>query len=153
MSIFSNLRSLLFKCLQLQGVRSVENRRSMLYRELRAKASTAPLDELLQSLVLLAGEVNDKEVEKWAKLELGGYLRENPEMNKDTVVPEYRTVVGLWHDRYGRPLVIDNPKLQFVNPYRLRNGVAELEQLSQENGPHTLLDPDRAELFQKELSV
>jgi uncharacterized protein (TIGR02391 family) len=134
-------------------VKSVENHASTLYRELRAKASTAPLSELLQSLVILAGEVNNKEVEKWAKLELGGYLRDNPEMNNDVVVPEYRTVVGLWHDRYGRPLVINNPKLQFVNSYRLRNGVAELEQLSQGDSPHTLLDPGHAELFRDELNV
>jgi hypothetical protein len=131
----------------------VENHQSTLYREVRAKASTAPLNELLQSLVLLAGEVKDKEVEKWAKLELGGYLRENPEMNNEVVVPEYRTVVGLWHDRYGRPLVIDDPKLHFVNSHRLRNGVAELEKLSQEDGPHTLLDPAHADILHKELGV
>jgi uncharacterized protein (TIGR02391 family) len=137
----------------IQEIRSVENQAATLYRELRAKASTAPLSELLQSLVILAGEVNDKEVGKWAKLELGGYLRDNPEMNSDVVVPEYRTVVGLWHDRYGRPLVINNPKLQFVNSYRLRNGVAELEQLSQDDRPHTLLDPGHAEVFREELNV
>jgi uncharacterized protein (TIGR02391 family) len=131
----------------------VESHASTLYRELRAKASTAPLSELLQSLIILASEVINKEVEKWAKLELGGYLRDNPEMNNDVVVPEYRTVVGLWHDRYGRPLVINNPRLQFVNSYRLRNGVAELEQLSQEDGPHTLLDPGHTGIFREELNV
>jgi hypothetical protein len=98
-------------------VRSVENHASMPYRELRAKASTAPLRELLQSLVILAGEVNNNEVTKWAKLELGGYFRDNPETNDEVVVPEYRTVVALWHDPYERPLVINNSKLQFVNSY------------------------------------
>jgi uncharacterized protein (TIGR02391 family) len=126
---------------------------SALYRELRAKASASPISELLQSLVILANDLKNREVEKWAKLELGGYLRDNPEMNNDVVVPEYRTVVGLWHDRYGRPLLIDDPKLQFINSHRLRNGVAELEKLSKSDSPHSLIDPDRAELFRKELQV
>lgn len=65
----------------------MENHASTLYRELRAKASAAPLSELFQSLLILAGEVSNKEVESWAKLELGGYFRDNPEMNDDVVVP------------------------------------------------------------------
>lgn len=131
----------------------MDSHASTLYRELRAKASTAPLSELLQSLVILAGDVKNTDVEKWAKLELGGYLRSNPEMTKEVEVPEYRTVVGLWHDGFGQPLIIDDPKLQFVNSYRLREGVAELEQLSQSDSPHTVLDPGHAALFRTELRI
>jgi len=131
----------------------VDSHTLTLYRDLRTKASTAPLSQLLQSLVILASEVRNKKVEKWAKLELGGYLRDNAEMDNDISVPEYRTIVGLWHDRYGRPLVITDPKLQFVNSYRLRNGVAELEKLSESDVPHTLLDPAHAKMFREELNV
>lgn len=131
----------------------MDSNTSTLYRELRAKASTAPLSELLQSLIILAADVKDREVEKWAKLELGGYLRGNPEMNQDVVVPEYRTIVGIWHDEFGRPLVINNPTLFFLNSTRLRNGVAELEKLSHSDTPHTMFDPGAAELFRTELNV
>jgi uncharacterized protein (TIGR02391 family) len=134
-------------------VRFLEIHASTLYCELRANAPTAPLSELLQSLVILAAELNNEEIEKWAKLELGGYLPDNPKMNKDVVVPEYRSVVGLWHDLYGCPLVIDDPELQFVNSYRLRNGVAELEKLSQVNSLHMLRDPGFAKIFRKDLKV
>lgn len=134
-------------------VRSVESHASTLYRELRAKASTAPLSELLQSIIILAGEVNNKEVEKWAKLELGGYLRDNPEMDNDVVLPEYRTVVGVWTDQFGQPLLINDADLMFVNSYRLRNGVAELEELSKSDKPHTLSDPSFAAIIRKSLNV
>ncbi len=131
----------------------MDNHAMTLYRELRSKVSVAPLSELLQSTVLLAADVKNQEAEKWAKLELGGYFKANPEMNKDVVVPEYRTIVGIWHDRFGSPLIIDNPKLHFLNSTRLRNGVAELEDLSQSEITHTMIDPGMAEIFRKEMNV
>jgi uncharacterized protein (TIGR02391 family) len=126
---------------------------SNLYREIRSKASAAPLSELLQSLVILANDVKSREVEKWAKLELGGYIRDNPLMTNEVVVPEYRTVVGVWLDRYGRPLVLSNEDLTFVNEFRLRNGVAELEQLSKSSDRHTLSDPGHVAIIQEHLHV
>jgi uncharacterized protein (TIGR02391 family) len=154
-TLYGQLRALACRILHWfrPRIMQVDNHVSTLYRELRAKAPTAPLTELLQSLVILAGDVQNREVEKWAKLELGGYVRDNPELNNDVVVPEYRTVAGIWHDRFGRPLIIDNPKLLFVNSYRLRNGVAELEELSQSDSPHMLLDPGLAKTFREELNV
>jgi hypothetical protein len=121
---------------------------SALYKELRTKASSAPLSELLHSLVILAGDVQNVEVERWAKLELGGYLKDNPAMGQDIVLPEYRNVVGMWYNQYGQGLRFDSD-MHFVNLYRLRNGVAELERLSQTDKFHSIVDPSCAEMFRK----
>lgn len=67
-------------------------------------------------------------------------------MTNDVVVPEYRTVVGQYSDIYGRPFLIREPKLQFINQYRLRNGIDELEKLS--NGSEFIYIQDD-ELIQK----
>src|SRR4051794_7457556 len=101
-----------------------------LYQQLRERAANAPLSELLPALLLLAQELKHAELEKWARLELGGYLEHNDAMTNDDVVPPYRTVAGQWSDLRGSPLIITQADLSFVNEIRLRHCVPDLEALS-----------------------
>jgi hypothetical protein len=124
-----------------------------LFDQIIGQTSTAPLSELLTSLSMLAREIRDANLQQWADLELGGYLREDPAMTESIVVPEYRGVPGQWRDDYGRPLVIKDPELHFVNETRLRHGVAELERLSQTKDVLTSQDAHLADLIHKHLHV
>src|SRR4030043_1349614 len=97
-----------------------------LYNEiLRDLRSPKSLSEILSSVLILSKKIKDKELEEWTQLEMSGYVSANPAMTDDVTVPEYRTVPGQYNDIYGRPLIITDPKLQFVNEYRLRPGGPE----------------------------
>ena len=125
-----------------------------LYNEvLRDLRSPKSLSEILPSVLILSKKIKDKELEKWTQLEMSGYVSANPAMTDEVVVPEYRTVPGQYHDIYGRPLIITDPKLQFVNEYRLRPGVPELENLAKSSKLLTIQDPARMELIKKNLKV
>ena len=79
--------------------------------------------------------------EKWLKLELNGYYNTNEALTKDVMVPKYRSVIGQYYDRFGRPLVIDS-RLAFINERPLREGIVELEEmLSRASEYYTLVDP------------
>ena len=100
-----------------------------------------PVSESLTDLILFAQLVGDGELERWARIESGGYVTENPEMGEDIIVPEYRTVTGQYHDRFGRPLVIQDPKLLFIQADRLRYPACELEGLNKSKDPLAYSNP------------
>ncbi len=53
-----------------------------------------PLSRSLPTALRIATGIGDEQLASWIRLELMGYLAENPAMNQDTVVPEYRGVPG-----------------------------------------------------------
>ena len=105
-------------------------------------------------LLLLAKDLKNKELEDWTRLELGGYLRTNPALTATTKVPEYRRVTGLWHNDRGQPLIIRDANIsEIFSDYRLRNGVAELEELSRANSVHSALDQTFPPMIKQNLRV
>jgi hypothetical protein len=111
-----------------------------------------PLSSCLRKAGHLAYEAGVKELERWLRLELGGYYNSNSAMEKSTVVPEYRTVAGEHADVFGRTLVVP-ADLSFVNETRLRNGVEELESLMASRNTVMIHDPDMCELIRKHLNI
>ena len=103
---------------------------SKIYKQLVSKASSAPLSELFPLVLQIAKVIQRKDLEKWALLEFNGYFNTNPALTKDVIVPKYRTVPGQRKDEFGRPLILEDQELSFINEDRLRQGVSELEQLA-----------------------
>ena len=126
---------------------------SSVYNELNTKIHTSPLSELLPLALKLAVELKDSNFEKWLHLEYEGYFNTNPYLTNDIEVPKYRIVVGNYFDTYGRLINIQNPKLTFINEYRLRNGIAELENLSKKGSFIHIYDSNLMELINKNLHI
>lgn len=125
-----------------------------LYNELLEDLRTSkPLSKILPSVLLIAKKIGDADLEKWALLELNGYFSHNNALTKEVVVPDYRTVPGQYHDIHDRPLIIQDPKLQFVNEYRLRHGVSELEELQKSKGFLSFQDQSFIGLIKDHLDV
>lgn len=99
------------------------------YNELNKNINTSPLSELLPLALKLSIELNANDFTKWLRLEYEGYFNTNTHISSDIIVPEYRTIVGNYVDSYGHLIRVQDPKLSFINEYRLRHGVAELETL------------------------
>jgi len=123
------------------------------FDELLRVAEDQPLSRSLPRVLSAANKVGAGGLSQWAKLELMGYLSENPAMTDDVVVPEYRTVVGTWYDDFGRMFRVDDPKMSFVNEIRLRHGVAELEALARATGPLDAVEHPSAALIRDSLAV
>jgi hypothetical protein len=73
-------------------------------------------------------------------------------MTEETVVPEYRGVVGQHADIYGRVLVLP-PDFAFVGETRLRYGIEELEVLARTRDTVMVHDPHMCELIRRHLKV
>jgi len=101
----------------------------------------------------LAQQLENEEFEKWIRLELHGYFNSNPVITEDVVVPKYRTVAGQHSDDFGRPIVITNSELSFVNETRLRFSVAELEQMVSKSEQISTRDPVMTEIIKENLNV
>lgn len=112
-----------------------------------------PLSRSLPAALRIANAIGDQELASWIRLELMGYLLDNPTMTQHTVVPEYRSVAGQWRDDYGRPLLLEDPKLGFINETRLRLGVAELEGIASGTGMLAMRLTDLSEIIRKHLNV
>jgi len=112
----------------------------------------SPLSISLGKALRLASRAGIKELDRWCRLELGGYFASNPAMGEDIVVPEYRTVVGQHADIFGRVLVLPSD-IAFVNETRLRNGIEELEALESSRDTVAIHDPHTCELIRKHLGV
>jgi hypothetical protein len=116
-------------------------------------AEERSLDRSLPIVLRIARAIGDEELATWLRLKLMGYLAENPAMGNDTVVPEYRTVLGQWYDDYGRPLVLDDANLTFINEFRLRQGAAELQGLATATGSLSVRPMEFSQLIRRELNV
>ncbi|HLL95425.1 MAG TPA: hypothetical protein VK404_10645, partial [Spirosoma sp.] len=102
-----------------------------LYEEILQNVRTGDqLSAVFPSALIFAKKVSNVQLENWILLETNGYYNSNSAMEEGTVVPEYRSVPGRWHDIHGRPFILNDPDLQFINEYRLRNPVFDIEELS-----------------------
>jgi len=124
-----------------------------LFQDISRAAYTSPLDELLPKLLAFARRAEYPELETWVRLELDGYYSSNSAMTEDIIVPEYRTVPGIRTDEWHRRLLIQNPRLQFVNEDRLRQGIAELERFSSLDEHITVQDVSKADIIKETLGV
>jgi len=119
---------------------------------LLTNALSLELSRLLPFMIRLAQKLGRKDLEKWARLELNGYYGEYG-MTETDVVPEYRTVAGQHTDEYGRPLVLPDPRLGFINETRLRHGVKELEELTKTEQMVFVRDVSASSLIREHLGV
>jgi hypothetical protein len=116
-----------------------------------ANASSKELSETLPKALQLAKELGDKDFEKWICCELNGYSPRT--MDAADTVPEYRTIAGRHMDVHGRPLMIQDVDLSFVNEDRLRFGVRELESYAKKGGTLYLSDPGLISIIKEHLNV
>ena len=112
-----------------------------------------PLSRSLPRVLTVATTIGAQDLADWVKLELMGYYAENPAMTDDVVIPEYRGIAGNWYDDFGRMLLLDDPKLHFVNEIRLRQGVAELEGYATASGPLHTRELSNAAIIRETLKV
>jgi uncharacterized protein (TIGR02391 family) len=115
--------------------------------------SGTKLSAIIPSVLILAKTINDQELIKWAELELGGYFDHNKALTQDTFVPDFRIVVGEYHDTFDRPLMFEDPKYNFVNQVRLRNTIAELEKLAEKTKLLVIRDSSYLNLIKKNFKV
>jgi len=123
------------------------------FERLLTTVEEQPLSRSLPKVLSMATTIGADDLAVWTKLELMGYVAENPEVTEDVVVPEYRTVVGAWYDDYGRMFLVEDPKLRFVNELRLRHGVVELEGLATATGPLSMRELNFAAIIREHLKV
>jgi len=120
---------------------------------LRDNIHTANLRESLPRALQFAKSAGLSDLERWVRLELYGYKRDGG-MTDEDVVPEYRTVTGRWMDEYDRMLDISHdPDLAFINQYRFRFGVGELEPLAACEEMQNLADEHLINVLRKEMGV
>lgn len=106
------------------------------------KATDQKISEALPRALTIAKLLDDKDFENWILLEASGYFNTNQAFKNGVHVPTYRSVPVQFFDIYKRPLIIENPNVQqMVCNYRLRDGVAELEILSNKNTSLSMRDP------------
>jgi len=125
----------------------------MSYRELIQNIDDRDLSTSLSRALRLAQENEIDDFGSWIRLELNGYVRGNNAANPNSEVPEYRSVNGRHLDRYGRPIVIGDNDLMFLNEVRLRNSVTELERLSNRDGNITIQDPLIIQFLEEHFNV
>ncbi len=123
------------------------------YEQLLQQVEDLPLSKSLSKVLGAAVQAHDDELTTWTRLELLGYVKDNPVMTEQTVVPEYRTVSGQWFDKDGSRLAIPDASLAFMNAIRLREGVPELEIFADVFGMGELWLPDLADLIRENLRV
>jgi hypothetical protein len=111
-----------------------------------------PLSQVLPRVLKLAKLINDNKLEHWVRMEINGYDKKVG-MTEQDVVPEYREISGKYMDQYNRMLKISNPNLAFVNTYRFRLGVRQLEELSSKSEMQNIRDETFIDLLKENLKV
>lgn len=130
-----------------------KNKKNKLFEWLEENALSKNLSETLPKTIEFAKSIGDKSLEKWARLELYGYYKENGFTESD-IVPEYRSVVGRWADIYDNFLdVSSQPELSIVNEYRLRFGIPMLEELATKKEFQNIKDDATINILRQHLSV
>jgi hypothetical protein len=124
-----------------------------IFEHLLSIVEEQPLSRSLPAALRIATAIGDEDLASWIRLELMGYLPDNPAMTQYTVVPEYRSVAGQWRDDYGRPLLLEDPNLGFINETRLRPGVAELEGIAGGTGMLAMRLTDFSRIIREHLNV
>jgi hypothetical protein len=123
------------------------------FDELLNLVATQPLSRGLALALGIAITLPDEELASWIKLELMGYVPDNPAIKEVTVVPQYREVSGSWYDDYGRQMVVSDPRLAFVNVLWLWQGVAELEGIETATEELAMRATEFSELLREHVGV
>jgi hypothetical protein len=118
---------------------------------LRKNGFKEPVSHVVHQMQRLAQVVGNKEVEHWCQLELAGYFRDG-DMADGEVIPNYRAVVGQFHDIYGQPLIVPSD-LSFMNAYPLPQGTGMLEEWSKKTEMQNIACTKSFELIQKHFNV
>jgi predicted house-cleaning noncanonical NTP pyrophosphatase (MazG superfamily) len=109
---------------------------------------------LLDRVIEIAKKNGDASLERWAHLELEGYDNTNKYMKPEDVVPEYRGVPGEHRDASVRTLLIKNPQLNFVNIFRIRTPVPEIEdQAGSSSEVLAIKDPERSKILREKMNA
>jgi uncharacterized protein (TIGR02391 family) len=90
--------------------------------------TSKPLSEVLPTALIYAKQTKKKSLEKWITLEMNGYYSSTKALTKTTVLPEYRAVPVMYYDDYNREVILRGNVPKEIRQYRLRTGIAELEQ-------------------------
>lgn len=125
----------------------------LLIDDILEKSTELELSAVLPKVLTVAKQLNDKDFEKWILLETSGYFNTNPALTDEVKVPDYRKVPGQYYDKYGRPLIIDDPILFQINNYPIREGVAELEDNSKKDGLLSFRNPVAMKMLKNSLGV
>lgn len=141
--------------LVIESVKDISNKSSIkLYNEILGDLRTSKkLSTILSAALIFSKQIQNKKLEKWVELEANGYFNSNKALTNNVMVPEYRIVAGQYHDIHKRPLIIKDPKLKFVNEYRLRQSVSELEKLSDSGKLLSIQDSTFTDLIKESLKV
>lgn len=115
--------------------------------------SNEKLSSIFPSMLIFAKQIKNKNLEQWILLEMNGYFKTNPAITEKTSVPEYRKVFGQYHDIYNRPLIISDPKYDFISELRLRDPIIEIEEMSKSKGLLSMQDSVRMKLIKDALKV
>ena len=110
-----------------------------------------PLSQVLPHALQLSQLLNLSDLEHWVKMELLGYTQEGG-MTEQDIVPEYREITGRYMDSYNRMLKV-LPEHDFVNGYRFRFGVRQLEELAKKEKMQNIRDEDNIEILRREFNV
>jgi hypothetical protein len=124
-----------------------------LYDGIMKEITSKPLSKLLPLMLILAQKLYNQALENWVRLEMNGYFQDNPAMNPDIEIPEYRTIVGRLSDDYGRILDTSDPKVHFLNNIRIPMGIAELERLANDTEMLVIQNPPGAQTIREQLGV
>ena len=135
-----------------EGSSKRTSRLEELIRWIQDQGVEKPLSQVLPRALQLSQLLGDHDLEHWVRMELYGYTQEGGMTEKDAV-PEYREVTGRYMDEHNRMLHIENPALHFVNGYRFRYGVRQLEELASKGNMQNIRDEDCIELLRRELHV
>ena len=101
----------------------------VLIQWIQSQGLKKPLSQVLPKTLQLSQLLDLQDLEHWSRMELYGYNQEGG-MTEQDIVPEYREVNGRYMDIYDRMLQVPS-NIDFVNGYRFRYGVRQLEELAQ----------------------
>jgi len=115
------------------------------------QAADKEMAAVIPKALTVAKLTGDIELEKWLRLESGGYHKTNPAFTADTNVPGYRTIAVEYRDAHNRPFRLTDPTLYTsMTQYPMRESITELEVLS--NGTSVLMqfrNPHAVQGFKK----
>jgi hypothetical protein len=126
------------------------SRTSRLLHWIEENGAEKPLSTVLPKALDLAQQIQDRELEHWVRLESYGYYLENG-MRAAEIVPEYRTVGGRYVDQFNNVFQPTDPEFSFLNTYRIRSGIGQLEELARRDDMQNIRDDDMISLFRQHL--
>ena len=107
-----------------------------------------PLSQSLSDALRWAKNLENKDFERWCRLELYGYTAEGGKTETDEV-PSYRFVAGRWFDNWGVPLDTVAHDISFVNEVALVWGAKILEEVAAKGKSTSISHDGYAELIRK----